>query len=127
MPFDTVPCSVWLPVSSEADAYGNTTVAYNEKPDWNGRCVYSPSRTRYEQTSSDYEEGRPYGASVKLTVYLPKSLSLPLHEARIAVYPKDDPHLYGKLFDVDGEPYSFMRSNTPGDYSWQVEAVAHDG
>ena len=127
MPFDTVPCCVWVPVSSTKDAYGNVNLSYSEWPSWRGACVYSPSRTRYEQTSSDFEEGRPHGANVTLTVYLPKTFSLPMHGARIAVYPKDDPYLYGKVFDVDGEPYSYMRSNTPGDYSWQVEAVSHDG
>lgn len=127
MPFETVDCRVWVPVESAEDAYGNVNAVYAEKPSWTGRCVYSPSRTRYEQTSSDFEEGRPHGSRVTLTVYLPKSFSLPLHGARLAVYPTDDPYLRGKLFDVDGEPYSYMRSNTPGDYSWQVEAVAHDG
>lgn len=127
MPFDTVECCVWIPSAQTEDAYGNTNYTYQALPDWTGPCVYSPSRTRYEQTSSDFEEGRPNGVNITLTVYLPKSFSLPLHNARLAVYPSDDPYLYGKLFDVDGEPFSYMRSNTPGDYSWQVEAVAHDG
>lgn len=127
MPFATVPCSVWLPVQSAEDAYGNVNHTYASWPDWTGRCVYSPSRTRYEQTANDFEEGRPHGSRVTLTVYLPKSFSLPLRGAQLAVYPPDDRHLYGKRFDVDGEPYSYMRANTPGDYSWQVEAVAHDG
>ena len=92
MPFETVTCRVWLPVESVEDAYGNVNVSYSESPDWTGECVYSPSRTRYEQTSRDFEEGRPHGSRVTLTVYLPKSFSLPLHGAQLAVYPTDDPY-----------------------------------
>lgn len=127
MPFPTVPCAVWQAYESEPDAYGNTPVWYGEYPDWEGECCYSPSRTRYEQTESDIEEGRPHGSRMTLTVYLPKTFDLPMHAARIAVYPPDDAYLSGRLFDVDGVPVSHMRSATPGDYSWQVEAVEHVG
>lgn len=127
MPFPTVPCAVWEAVEGEADAYGNPNVSYNEEADWKGPCCYSPSRTRYEQTSDDIEEGRPHGARMMLTVYLPKTFSLNMHAAKLAVYPPDDTYLYGRLFDVEGVPVSHMRDATPGDFSWQVEAVEHVG
>lgn len=127
MPFPTAPCKVWKAVETARDYYGNLNVEYADEPDWEGPCCYSPSRTRWEQTGEDIEEGRPHGASRTLTIYLPKTFSLPMHAARIAVYPDDDPEIYGVYFYVDGVASSHMRRATPGDYSWQVEAVEHVG
>ena len=127
MPFGTVPCKVWVPIESEEDAYGNRTPVYAEEPDWEGGCCYSPSRTRYMQTDDDIGDGRPHGASMTLTVYLPKSLDIEMRGARLAVLPPDDAYLSGRLFDVVGVPVSYHRASTPGDFSWQVEAVEHVG
>ena len=120
MPFEPCPCAVWFPVESTADAYGNSTVSYGTEPDWQGQCVYAPGRQN-ANTKNDIEEGRPYGAEVTLTVYLPKSFNYSLRKARIAVYPDDD-FISGRIFGVIGDPFSYSRANTPGDYSWAVEA-----
>ena len=120
MPFVSCPCSIWYPIESTADAYGNTNVTYNTDPDWTGTCVYAPGRQN-ANTKNDIEEGRPYGAEVTLTVYLPKSFDHALRKARLAVYPTDDMSISDRVFAVIGEPFSYMRANTPGDYSWAVE------
>ena len=120
MPFETCPCAIWYPKESSPDAYGNVAVSYGEVPDWRGECVYSPGASRVD-TANDIEQGRPTGAQVKLTLYLKKSFSHSLRKARVALYPKDDAVLRGRVFEVVGEPFSYPRSNTPGDYSWAVE------
>ena len=40
-----------------------------------------------------------------------------------------EPKLISPLLDgfVMGDPISYPRANTPGDYSWAVEAVSFDG
>lgn len=126
MPFRSVPCRVWLAHEAERDAYGNRSVTYAEEPDIETRCCYAPGRSRPD-TEDDPDNGRPHGAIVTLTFYLPKDVDADLRLARIAAYPTDDATLYGRLFDVVGEPYSYPRMNVPGDYSWSVEGVAHLG
>ena len=126
MPFRAVPCSIWLAHASERDSYGNTQVTYNEDPDVSTTCCYAPGTARPD-TSDDIEQGRPHGVAATVTFYLPKTVDADLRAARIACYPPDDTALSGHVFDVVGEPYSYMRDNTPGDYSWCVEGVAHLG
>lgn len=122
MPFETVPCSIWLARDGGTDAYNNQVVEYADEPDWTGRCVYTPGRTRYDDTDDDFEQGRPHGDESELTVYLPKSLALDVRNGRIAVYPPDDQVLSGRVFDIVGQPYSFPRAAVPGDFSWAIEA-----
>ena len=43
------------------------------------------------------------------------------------VHPEDDAALSAMRFSVVGDPISYPRANTPGDYSWAVEAVVFDG
>lgn len=62
-----------------------------------------------------------------MTFYLPKTVSADLRDALIACYPPDDAILSGKVFKVIGEPHSYPRANTPGDYSWCLEGVTHLG
>ena len=120
MPFEACPCAIWYPKESFPDAYNNTLVEYGERPDWEGECVYHPGANRAD-TSNDIEQGRPYGAEVKLTLYLRKSFNHSLRKAHIALYPADDAALCGRVFEVIGDPFSYSRANTPGDYSWAVE------
>lgn len=120
MPFETCPCAFWYPSESSPDAYGNTVVGYEEDPDWTGACVYHPGSSRAD-TSNDIEQGRPNGAEVKVTLYLRKDFDHSLRKARVALYPTDDAVLCGRVFEVIGEPFSYSRQNTPGDYSWAVE------
>ena len=122
MPFDTTPCKVWCAQDGGVDAYGNRVVAFNENPDWEGECVYSPAWSGKPDTYDDRDQQRPNGDRVTLTVFLPKSFALDIRGGRIAVCPTDDPVLSAQVFDVVGQPFSFPRSNTPGDYSWAVEA-----
>lgn len=126
MPFAAVPCKIWLPVEGEADAYNNVPVTYNDDADIETTCCYTPG-TSSPQTADDIEDGRPYGVSVGLTFYLPKTLDANLRGAKIACYPTDDSNLSGRVFYVEGEPFSYPRANTPGDYSWSVEGVAYLG
>lgn len=125
MPFRAVPCLVWLPTYVE-DAYGNQRATYGEEPDVVTECCYAPGRSTPD-TSDDIEEDRPHGATVTVTFFLPKSLQADLRGARIACTPPDDPAMAAQAFDVVGTPYSYHRANTPGDYSWCVEGVAHLG
>lgn len=126
MPFRSVPCAVWLPTYGERDAYGNRTVSYGEEADIVTTCCYAPGYSQ-PNTSDDIQQGRPHGDRVGVLFFLPKEFDADLRGARIACYPPDDQTIHSKLFDIVGEPTSYMRANTPGDYSWCVEAVAHDG
>jgi hypothetical protein len=126
MPFVPVPCHVWLPRYGEPDEWGNPTVSYGERPDIVTRCCYAPGRYGPD-TRDDIEEGRPHGVRVDMTFYLPKEVDADLRGAIVACFPPDDRSLSGKRFDVVGEPYSYSRPNTPGDYSWSVEGVRHLG
>lgn len=126
MPFASVPCSIWLPIDSSEDVYGNKNVSYAEQPDIETVCCYAPGTTSPD-TSDDIEDGRPHGVRVSMTFYLPKSLSADLRDALIACYPPDDSVLSGRQFSIVGEPYSYSRLNTPGDYSWCVRGVAYLG
>ena len=126
MPFRSVPCSIWLPTLGAKDDYGNQGRTYSESPDIQTRCVYAPGDSK-PQTGDDFEDGRPYGAEVTMTFFLPKTVDADLRGARISCSPPDDPTLSGLTFEVVGEPYSYPRANTPGDYSWRVEGVRVDG
>lgn len=125
MPFQAVPCAIWLPAHGE-DAYGNELPEYPEYPDILTQCVYTPG-TAKPSTSDDIEDGRPRGARVGMTFYLPKTVVADLRDALIACYPTDDAALSGAKFQVVGQPYSYPRQNVPGDYSWCVEAVTYLG
>lgn len=126
MPFESVPCSIWLAHTAGRDAYGNEVVDYAEFPDLATRCVYAPGEASPD-TENDIEDGRPHGARVSMTFFLPKTVVADLREALIACYPPDDEALYGRRFKVVGEPYSYPRANTPGDYSWRVSGVTYLG
>ena len=126
MPFIPSPCFIWLPMASEADAYGNENVSYAEKPDITTVCCYTPGTSR-PTTSDNIEDGRPHGASVAMTFFLPKTVDADLRGAIIAVAPSDDAALAARRFKVVGEPFSYPRANTPGDYSWCVEGVTYLG
>ena len=126
MPFSSVPCSIWLAHADTQDAYGNELVTYAEQPDIESTCLYAPGGSTPD-TASDIEDGRPHGASVSMTFYLPKTVDADLREALIACFPPDDATLAGHRFKVVGEPYSYPRANTPGDYSWCVEGVDYLG
>ena len=126
MPFPSVPCSIWLPIESSEDEYGNKNVSYHEQPDITTTCCYAPGNSKPD-TSDDIEDGRPHGARAGMTFFLPKSLSANLRDALIACYPPDDPIISGRQYAVVGDPVSYPRAATPGDYSWCVEGVTYLG
>lgn len=126
MPFASVPCSIWLAREGEEDAWGNTPTEYAATADIQTTCCYTPGRVQ-PNTQNDIEDGRPHGAVVDMTFFLPKSVDADLRGALIACHPARDATLNGKRFKVVGNPYSYPRENTPGDYSWSVEAVAYLG
>ncbi len=126
MPFASVPCSIWLANDAGDDEWGNQVIEYGDSADIITRCVYTPGRSKPD-TTNDIEDGRPHGATVDMTFYLPKDLVADLRNAIIACYPTDDATLSGQRFKVVGNPYSYPRANTPGDYSWSVEAVRYLG
>ena len=121
MPFATTQCAIWRAYWDSKDAYGNDEVHYNPDPDWTGRCVYAPGHYHRTDTKDAVEEGRPYGDTVRFVVFLPKTLAIDIRHAALELYPDDDPVLWGHRFTVMGEPMSYPRANTPGDYSWCVE------
>lgn len=125
MPFKCVPCLIWLPTYEE-DAYGNLRPTYGEEPDLETECCYAPGRAEPD-TADDIGEDRPHGATVTVTFYLPKTVTADLRGARLRCQTPNDALVSGRTFDVAGNPYSYMRENTPGDYSWSVEGVAHLG
>lgn len=122
MPWAPVPCSIWLPTWGPRDPYGNQNATYAEEPSIVTTCCYAPGFSKPD-TYDDYDEDRPHGTETRLTFYLPKTLDADLRGARIACHPSDDASLAGRRFDVVGDPHSFPRANTPGDYSWCVEGV----
>lgn len=127
MPFASVPCSIWLPhPATTADAYGNYPVSYNETADVETTCVYAPGKSM-PNTASDIEDDRPHGTRDFMTFFLPKNVDADLTGALIAAYPADDTTVSGKRYIVQGSPYSYMRSNTPGDYSWAVVGAEYLG
>lgn len=126
MPFKAVPCSIWLPVWEQRDAYGNSSPTYYLEPDLRTECCYAPGDRRPD-TADDIEDGRPYGAEVALTLFFKKSLDTDLRHAVVELYPPTDKALSGQRFEVVGEPYSYPRENTPGDYSWCVKVVRFYG
>lgn len=126
MPFQAVPCAIWLPIDGGDDGYGNANTTYAEYPDIRTQCCYAPG-TGVPETSNDIEDGRPHGVRIGMTFYLPKTLSANLRDALIACYPPDDAALSGRKFKIVGEPYSYPRANTPGDYSWCVSGVTFLG
>lgn len=126
MPFQAVPCSIWLAIDGGEDPYGNAITTYAEHPDILTKCCYAPGAGEPD-TSNDIEDGRPHGVRIGMTFYLPKTIDANLRDALIACYPPDDLALSGHQFKVVGEPYSYPRANTPGDYSWCVEGVTYLG
>ena len=122
MPFRSVPCSIWLAHATTRDSYGNESPAYEVEPDLATRCVYAPGGASPD-TADDIEDGRPLGARVAMTFFLPKTVDADLRDALIACWTPDDAALSGRKFKVVGKPYSYPRANTPGDYSWRVEGV----
>ena len=125
MPFRPVPCSIWLPTYAQ-DAWGNEVPSYGEEPDIETTCVYAPGY-RLPDTSDDMEDGRPHGDRMRVTFFLPKTLSADLRGALIACPQEADPAMAETRFAVEGRPTSYMRDNTPGDYSWAVEGVTFLG
>lgn len=126
MPFPSCPCRIWLPHWGEPDAYNNSYPEYAEEPDITTTCCYAPGYARAE-TSDEREQGAPFADGVRMMFFLPKTLDADLRSARIACVPPDDESLAALTFDIVGEPYSYPRAATPGDYSWMVEGVAHLG
>lgn len=126
MPFHSVPCSIWLAIDGEQDDWRNEPVSYADDADIETTCCYAPGTVRPD-TSDDIEDGRPHGARVSMTFFLPKTVDADLRDALIACFPSDDSSLYGKRFQIVGQPFSYQRANTPGDYSWAVEGVAYLG
>ena len=124
MPFTPVVCKIWLARQGEPDEWDEDTTEYGTDPDIETTCVYAPS------TNDDIEDGRPHGATLNITYitfYLPKTLDANLRDALIACYPSNDTLICGRKFEVVGLPVSYMRENTPGDYSWEVKGVARLG
>ena len=126
MPFSPVPCSIWLAHDGGPDGYGNPQVDYSDSPDIEATCCYAPG-SYTTNTANDIEDGRPHGVRVSMTFYLPKTLDADLRGALIACHPSDDATLSALRFRVVGEPFSYPRANTPGDYSWALEAVTYLG
>lgn len=126
MPFRPVPCSIWLPHEEARDPYGNRRVSYTEEPDIETTCCYAPGRYAPD-TADEIDDDRPHGDRATVTFYLPKTVSARLRGARIACPGAGDPVVAGLTFDVVGDPFSYMRDSTPGDYSWSVEGVEHVG
>lgn len=122
MPFVAVPCNIWLPKDGEPDEWNNTPTYYDVEPDLLTTCCYAPHKG-----AGDIEEGRPHGAQVGMTFYLPKSVTCDLKDALIQCAPPDDSTVSGMRFKVVGMPLSYSRPNTPGDYSWEVEGVEYVG
>lgn len=126
MPFYAVPCSIWLAHDGEPDGWNNVPTSYATEPDITTTCCYAPGSQRPD-TSDDVDDGRPHGDRVAMTFYLPKAVDADLRDALIACYPPDDSALSGRRFKVVGEPFSYPRRDTPGDYSWCIEGVAYLG
>jgi len=126
MPFASVPCYIWLAHTNTRDAYGNTGVTYADVPDITTFCCYAPGNAKPD-TQDDIEVGRPYGANVAVTFYLPKNVTEDLRDALISCADVTDPVISGRRFKVVGEPHSYMRDNTPGDYSIVVDGVEYLG
>ena len=125
MPWMWCVCRIWLPTVTR-DSYGNEVREYVDAPDIVTHCVYTPGDST-DDTASDIEDGRPEGAVERMTFFLPKSLHADLRGAMIAAYPADDPEVSGVKYDVVGNPRSYPRANTPGDYSWRVVGVRYLG
>ena len=125
MPFYSVPCALWYAHEGEPDPYGNATPAYSTEPDVVTTCVYAPGRSAPD-TADDITEGRPYGDRATMTFFLPKDFwpEHDLRDALIACYPEDDRLMSARRYRVIGDPMSYQRANTPGDYSWLIGGVA---
>lgn len=127
MPFASVPCSIWLAhVGTTPDDYGNYPVTYSVEPDIVTTCAYAPG-TSMPNTSPDIQDERPHGVEDVMTFFLPKNVDADLRGAIIAAHPASDVTVSAKRFIVRGAPYSYMRENTPGDYSWAVQGVEYLG
>ena len=126
MPFQRVPCRIWLPIIEERDSYGNQQVFYSAFPDIVTECSYAPGDRRPD-TSDDIEDGRPHGDELRVTFFLPTTLDADLRGALIQAVPPDDAHMAALRFSVVGDPHSYMRDATPGDMSWCVVGVRFDG
>lgn len=126
MPFKSVPCSIWLPQWGAEDDYGNRNPTYGTEPDIETRCCYAPG-DRTQDTDDDIEDGRPYGDVLVVDFFLPKEVDADLRQAIIACHPANDSLMNGRTFRVVGQPLSYSRENTPGDYSWRVRGVEHLG
>lgn len=128
MPFRPVPCAIWQPTFAE-DQWGNQVPTYPEEPNVTTTCCYAPGGGGQSRASNqdDIEDGRPNGEVVRMTFFLPKAFDADLRGAQISALPPDDPRMASMRFMVEGAPTSYSRENTPGDYSWRVEGVAHLG
>lgn len=74
----------------------------------------------------DIEEERPHGRVVRLRLYLPKTFSEDITNAKVTLQSGDALIDAGEYL-VIGEPVSYMREATPGDMSWYVEVADFDG
>lgn len=121
MPFPRVPIIFYLPTETGPDAYGNVQLSYSDENTVTCEGCYAP-----RDPADDIEDGRPYGETVKLRLYLPKTFSSDIRNAKVKLQSGD------ALIDADeyiviGDPVSYMRDATPGDMSWYVEVADYAG
>ena len=122
MPFPRVPCAIWEPIEGDPDAYGNTETIFMDEPTWQGMASYAPGG-KTPETENDVTDGRPHGDEVTVTAYLPKTYQGNPRGGYFVLYPEDDAALYGRRWQVIGDPISYMRDATPGDFSWVIKGV----
>lgn len=72
--------------------------------------------------SSDLDATRPEGARVDFTLHFPKTYTGDLRGAEIVLYGE-----FSGRYRIVGEPYPYMRENTPTPWYMPVEVVAVHG
>ena len=117
----TVPITFWLPRQEGPDAYGNVNLAYSDDDTVTVEGLYAP-----EDPADDIEEGRPHGAKVVMTLYLPKDFTVDVRGAKVRLK-TGDPVVDGLEYRVEGSPLSFMRALSPGGLSLVVRCSVYLG
>lgn len=95
------------------DAFGNPRASLGEPVEVPGVLV-APASPR-----AGIEEGRPHGAEVALSLYVPKGASAPWRGAQVEVG--------GRAYDVVGDPVPYPSELAPGPWGMVVEVVRHEG
>lgn len=121
MPFPRVTATFTPPTFGSEDAFGNRLPIYDPADAIETECCYAPAGT-----NDAIENGRPYAAEVRLTLYLPKAFSADIRDAKVTLA-TSDPIVDSRTYKVAGSPMSYMREATPGDFSWVVQVVDFDG